>query len=154
MFNRRLSIPVIRPLAQYCPMTQLHAYIFYLEQIADYLGSINKDYSPTMGPIALCTIFTIILILWNSEQKNGLLIKLFCFSSDFVETWWSCSTHCVLQFHTVSSKSDEKQKSFTNCPFFCSKFQSVSRIMKIIHRSTKVNVWLLQLCLEMSEIKF
>ena len=42
---------------------------------------------------ALCTIFTILLTLWNSEHKNGLLIKLFCFSSDFDETWWNCSTH-------------------------------------------------------------
>ena len=32
---------------------------------------------------ALCTIFTILLTLWNSEHKNWLLIKLFCFSSDF-----------------------------------------------------------------------
>ena len=37
--------------------------------------------------IALCTIFMILLTLWNSEQKNGLLIKLFCLSSDFDETW-------------------------------------------------------------------
>ena len=44
------------------------------------------------GKIALCTIFTL-LTLWNSEEKNGLLIKLFCFSSDFDETWWNCSTH-------------------------------------------------------------
>ena len=50
---------------------------------------------------ALCTIFTILLTLWNSEEKNGLLIKLFCFSSDFDETWWSCSYPCVLQFHQV-----------------------------------------------------
>ena len=27
--------------------------------------------------IALCTIFTILLTLGNSEQKNGLLIKIF-----------------------------------------------------------------------------
>ena len=59
-------------------------------------------------PPTLCTIFTILLTLWNSEQKNGLLLKLFCFSSDFDETWWSC----VLQFHQVSSKLDEKQKKF------------------------------------------
>ena len=81
----------------------------------------------------LCTIFTILLTLWNSEQKNGLLIKLFCFSSDFDETWWSCSYPCVLPFHQVSSKSDEKQKSFINSRFFCSEFQSVSRIVKIVH---------------------
>ena len=78
-------------------------------------------------------IFTILLTLWNSEQKNGLLIKLFCFSSDFDETWWSCSYPCVLQFHQVSSKSKEKQKSFINSPFFCSELQSVSRIVKIVH---------------------
>ena len=38
-----------------------------------------------------------------------------------------------LQLHQVSSKSDEKQKSFINTPFFCSEFQSVSRIVKIVH---------------------
>ena len=67
--------------------------------------------------VALCTIFTILLTLWNSEQKNGLLIKLFCFSSDFDETWWSCSYPCVLQFHQALSKSNEKQKSFINSRF-------------------------------------
>ena len=36
----------------------------------------------------------------------------------------------VLQFHQVSSKSDEKQKSFINSPFFFSELQSVSRIVK------------------------
>ena len=35
----------------------------------------------------LCMIFTILLTLGNSELKRGLLIKLFCFSSDFDETW-------------------------------------------------------------------
>ena len=80
----------------------------------------------------LYMIITILLelALWNSEQKNGLLIKLFLFSSDFDETWWSCS---VLQFHQALSKSDEIQKSFINSPFFCSEFQSVSRIVKIVH---------------------
>ena len=38
-----------------------------------------------------------------------------------------------LQLHQVSSKSDEKQKSFINSPFFGSEFQSVSRIVKIVH---------------------
>ena len=83
--------------------------------------------------VSLCTIFMILLTLWNSEQETGLLIKLFCLSSDFDETWWSCSYPCALQFHQVSSKLDEKQKSFINSPFFCSEFQSVSRIVKIIH---------------------
>ena len=41
----------------------------------------------TRGEGALLTIFTILLTLWNSEQKNGLLIKLFCFLSNFDETW-------------------------------------------------------------------
>ena len=40
---------------------------------------------------------------------------------------------CVLQFHQVSSKSDEKQKSVINSPFLCSEFQSVSKIVKIVH---------------------
>ena len=30
---------------------------------------------------------------WNSEQKNRLLWKLFCCSSDFYETWLNYSTH-------------------------------------------------------------
>ena len=75
------------------------------------------------------------LTLWNSEQKNVLLIKLNCFSFDFDETWWSCSYPHVLQFHQVSSKLDEKEKRFINSPFFCSEFQSVSRIMKIVQRA-------------------
>ena len=39
----------------------------------------------------------------------------------------------MLKFHQVSSKCDEKQKSFINSLFFCSEFQSVSRIVKIAH---------------------
>ena len=35
--------------------------------------------------------------------------------------------------YNFTSKSDEKQKSFINSPFFCSEFQSVSRIVKIVH---------------------
>ena len=46
---------------------------------------------------------------------------------------------CVLQFHQVSSKADEKQKSFTNSLFFCSEFQSVSRIVKIVHSAILFN---------------
>ena len=71
-----------------------------------------RFHSKSRLTLALCTIFTILLALWNSEQKNGLSVKLFCFSSDFDETWWSCSYPGVLQFHKVSSKSDEKQKKF------------------------------------------
>ena len=40
---------------------------------------------------------------------------------------------CVLKFHQVSLKSDEKQKSFIKSLFFCSEYQSVSRIVKIVH---------------------
>ena len=47
----------------------------------------------TTSSITLCMIFTTLLTLWNSEQKNELMIKLFCFSSDFDETWWNCSRH-------------------------------------------------------------
>ena len=35
-------------------------------------------------------------------------------------------------------KSDEKQKSFINSPFFCSEFQSVSRIAKIVHSESYI----------------
>ena len=42
----------------------------------------------------------------------------------------------ILQFHQVSSKSDEKTKIFINSPFVCSEFQSVSRIVKIVHSAT------------------
>ena len=103
-----------------------------------YFHQVIFRFGANFGTAPLCTIFTILLTLWNSEQKNGLLIKLFCFSSDFDETWWSCSYPCVLQFHQVSSKSDEKQKSFINSLFFCSEFQSASRIVKIVH-SAEVN---------------
>ena len=70
------------------------------------------------------------LKIWTEKRAIN---KTFLFLSDFDETWWSCSTHCVLRFHQVSSKSDEKQKSFIKGPFFCSEFQSVSRIVKIVH---------------------
>ena len=43
--------------------------------------------------------------------------------------------HYIL-FHQISSKSDEKQKSFIKSPFFCSKFQSVGRIVKIVHNGS------------------
>ena len=43
---------------------------------------------------------------------------------------------CVLQFNQVSSKLDEKQKSFINSPLFCSEFQSDIRIVKIVHSAS------------------
>ena len=45
-------------------------------------------------------------------------------------------TQLYSQFHQVSSKLDEKQKSFINILFFCSEFKSVSRIVKIIHSAS------------------
>ena len=75
------------------------------------------------GTLALCTIFTILLTLWNSEQKMSyILIKLFCFSSDFDETWWSCVYPCVLQ------NQMKNKKSFINSLSFCSEFQSVNSV--------------------------
>ena len=59
-----------------------------------------------------CMIFTILLTLWNSEQKKWTINKTFLF---FIWFWWNlvkCSYPCVLQFYQVSSKSDEKQKRF------------------------------------------
>ena len=63
------------------------------DYVALYDGISEQD--PLIGKttVALCTIFTILLTIWNSEQKNGQLIKLFCFSSEFDETWRNCSTH-------------------------------------------------------------
>ena len=77
------------------------------------------------------------LIFWTHKWAIN---KNFCFSSDFDETWWRYSYPCVLQFYQVSSKSDEKQKSFINSPFFCSEFQSVSRIVKIVHSGWSVGL--------------
>ena len=54
------------------------------------------------------------LKFWTEKM---LLIKLFCFSSDF----------------EVTLNSDENQKSFFNSNFFCSEFQSVNRLVKIVH---------------------
>ena len=79
------------------------------KNLGDPVLGIQSQNSGFGYPFPLCKIFTILLTLWNSEQKNGLLMKLFCFSSDFDETWWSCSYSLVLKFHQVSSKSDEKQ---------------------------------------------
>ena len=54
---------------------------------------------------SLCTIFMILLTLWNSEQKNRLFTKLFfCFSSDFDETWWSCSTPGFIKIRWKTKK--------------------------------------------------
>ena len=83
-----------------------------------------------------CTMYdfhnsTDTLKFWT--EKQAIYKTFYCFSSDFDETWWHCSTQWVLQLHEVSSKLDEKQKSFINCLFFCSEFQGVSRIVKIVH---------------------
>ena len=85
---------------------------------------------------AQCTMYdfhdsTDTLKFWIEKRA---IIKTFLF---FIWFWWNLaklySYPCVLQFHQVSSKSDEKQKSFINSPFFYSEFQSVSRIVKIVH---------------------
>ena len=118
-----------------CVSSQEQRYYNYHSWCMEFSSQIFNFHNIRIGvaPKTLCTIFMILLTLWNSELKNGLIVKLFCFSSDFDETWWSCSYPCVLLFHQVSSKSDEKQKSFINSQFFYSEFQSVSRIVKIVH---------------------
>ena len=65
---------------------------FWTEKRAINKSFFGLDFFKFSGPLSLCMIFTILLRLWNSEQKNGLLIKR-CFSSDFDETWRNCSTH-------------------------------------------------------------
>ena len=42
----------------------------------NYLEGEEKNKVLNVCPNALCTIFTILLTLWNSKQKNGLLIKI------------------------------------------------------------------------------
>ena len=70
----------------YCSQVCRNSFIYWNKYD---LGKRNYDFRRC----ALCTIFMIPLTLWNSVQKNRLLIKLSCFSSDFDETWWNCSTH-------------------------------------------------------------
>ena len=42
-------------------------------------------------------------------------------------------THVNYNFTTFHQNQMKNKKSFTNSPFFCSEFQSVSIIMKIVH---------------------
>ena len=42
--------------------------------------------------------------------KNGLLINLFCFSSDFDETWWSCRTNVYYDFTKFHQKRIKNKK--------------------------------------------
>ena len=48
---------------------------------------------------------------------NVFDIKLLFFSSEWNETWWSCSNLCVLQLHQVSLNSDDKTNSFMSNTF-------------------------------------
>ena len=41
-----------------------------------------------------------------------LYIRLFCFSSEFNQTWGCCSTHRVLQHHQVLTSSDDKKEFY------------------------------------------
>ena len=64
------------------------------------------------GHLKIKTVLFIIhfyKMFWNLKKKNDFengtvcqlnvfYIKLFCFSSDFIETWWSCSTHDVTYY--------------------------------------------------------
>ena len=100
-------------------------------------------------PGTLYTIFTILLTLWNSEQKNALLKFFFCFSSDFDETWWNCSTNTWITPTSPSFIKNqlENKNSFINGPFFCSEFQSVNRIVKIVHSAIVLSITLQDLLL-------
>ena len=106
-----------------------------------YSGFILRKKKESATPPSHYVRFSRLYWHLETEQKNGLLKKLFCFSSDFDENSWSYSYPCVLQFHQVSSKSDERQKSFINSPFFCSEFQSVSGIVKIVHSEDQVPLY-------------
>ena len=56
----------IYPTIVHCPEQLIKITLFIMTRPGDWLLT-----------DALCTIFTILLTLWNCEQKNGLLIKLF-----------------------------------------------------------------------------
>ena len=51
-------------------------------------------------------------------NKNGLLIKLFCFWSYFDETWWDCSTHAYYNL-TKFHQSRIKNKKLLLIAHFC-----------------------------------
>ena len=67
-----------------------------------------------MDQVSKCAMYdfhdsTDTLKFWTQKRAIN---KTFLFSIDFDETWLSCSYPCVLQFHQVSSKSDEKKKYY------------------------------------------
>ena len=99
--------------------------------------------------MALCTIFTILLTLWNSEEKNGLLINLFCFSSDFDETWWSCSTQVYYNFAKFPQNWMKNKKVFLIACVSLQNFKVSVELLKSyivrewldhIHTSTNIQV--------------
>ena len=52
------------------------------------------------------------LSLTDGLSIKCVIKKLFCFSFQYNENWWSCSYLCVLTLHYVSLNLNEKQKSF------------------------------------------
>ena len=98
---------------------------------------LKEKYTFVVGlgpPVALCTILTILLTLWNCEQKNGLLIKLFYFSSDMklgeiVEHMGT--KYNSTKFHQNQMKNQKNLLLLGH--YSVQNFQSVSRIVKIVH---------------------
>ena len=64
-------------------------------------------------PLTLCTIFTILLTHWNSEQENGLLIKKIVFCPIIMIKLGQIVAHMDnYNFTKFHQKLDEKQKTF------------------------------------------
>ena len=78
---------------------RVDAWIFGLEIIEDDKGSANGSSSSSSrisragSSKSELEKISELRHEWIKNSKNVLLIKLFCFYSDFDETWWSCSTH-------------------------------------------------------------
>ena len=75
------------------------------------------------SPYALCTIFTILWTLWNSEQKNRLLIKLFCFHPILMKLGEVLVTHVYYNFSKFFLKKWMKTKIFINTHFSVQNFK-------------------------------
>ena len=84
-----------------------------LNKIRDELESEVQELTASLFEEAhkMVLVTTTTYFLWpNSPAPNVFFIKLYCFYSEFNETWWSSSINRVLQHHQVLSNSDGKTK--------------------------------------------
>ena len=91
----------------------------YLEQLKhtnsdDELGTQKSSFWGNQNTMYDFHNSTDTLKFWT---KNELLLKLFCFSSDFDGTWWNCST-TTSSFLKIRWKT--KKERFISSPFLFS----------------------------------